>query len=134
MVDDTELDSEDDDADVNSSVEVLIGDSDDTGVVSAAESKLGAGEADSDSELVSTGIEDAAEDPSTELVAAEEELSHPPQIVSPGTQIVVMVVETSVLVAKLVLKLPVAVDRIGLIVQETQSDGRPDGTWTCLCL
>jgi len=40
----------------------------------------------------------------------------------------VTVVETVVLVAKLVLNVPVAVDGIGLIVQETQSDGRPDGT------
>jgi hypothetical protein len=132
LVDDTELDSEDDDADVNTSVEVPIDDADDAGVVSAEESEVGAGEADSDPEEVSTGIEDTAEDPSTELAEAEEVLSHPPQIVSPGTQIVVMVVETTVLVAKLVLRFPVAVDKIGLIVQEIQSDGRPDGTWTCL--
>jgi hypothetical protein len=128
LVDDTELDSEDDDAEVDTSVEVLTGDSDAAGVVSAEASEVGAGEADSDPEEVSTGIEDAAEDSSKDLVEAEEELSHPPQIVSPGTQMVVTVVETTVLVARLVLIFPVAVDKIGLIVQEIQSDGRPDGT------
>ena len=127
MVDDAELneaelDSEDEDGEFDTSVVALLDSSDDTGVVSAEELEVGAGEA------VSTDVEDAAEEPSTELVTADEELSHPPQIVSPGIQTVVTAVETTVLVAKLVLNVPVAVDKIGLIVQEIQSDGRPDGT------
>ena len=131
MVDDPELDSEDDDGDIDASVDALLGDCEDTGVVSTEEEGLevGEGEVDSDvDEEVSMDVEDAAEEPATELVTADEELSHPPQIVSPGTHTVETAVETTVLVAKLVLNVPVAVDKIGLIVQETQSDGRPDGT------
>ena len=126
-LDDAELDSEDDDGEVDTSVGELLDSPDDTGVVSAEEeeSEVGASEADSDpGEVISTGIE---EDPSTELVEAKEEFSHPPQIVSPGTQTVEMVVETTVLVARLVLKVPVVVVKTGLMVQEIQSDGRPDG-------
>jgi hypothetical protein len=124
-----ELDSEDDDGDTDASVDPLLGDSEDTGVVSAKESEVGAGEDDSDpGEEVSTEVEDAAEEPSTELATPDEELSHPPQIVSPGIHAVEMVVETMVLVAKLVLNVPVAVDKIGLMTHDTQSEGRPDGT------
>jgi hypothetical protein len=130
-LDEAELGSEDDDGDTYASVDALLDSSDDTGVVSAEESEVGAGEDDSDSdpgEEVSTEVEDAAEDPSTELVTADEELSHPPQIVSPGIHTVEMVVETIVLVAKLVLNVPVAVDKTGLMTHDTQSEGRPDGT------
>jgi hypothetical protein len=126
-----ELDSEDDDGDTDVSVDALLDSSDDTGVVSAEEEELevGAGEDDSDpGGEVSADVEDAAEELSTALVTPDEELSHPPQIVSPGIHTVEMVVETIVLVAKLVLNVPVAVDKIGLIVQEIQSDGRPEGT------
>lgn len=104
------------------------------------DSEVEAGEADSDTggetstgdEEVSTGGgEDPEDDPPTEL-APETVLSHPPHTVSPGTQTVVTVGKTTVLVAKLVLKVPVVVDNTGLIVQEIQSDGKPDGTLICL--
>ena len=126
-LDDAELEYEDDDGEVDTSVGALLDSSDDTGVVSVEEeeSEVGASEADSDpGEVVSTGIE---EEPSPELDEAKVELSHPPQIVSPGIQTVEMVVETTVLVAKLVLNVPVVVVKTGLIVQEIQSEGRPDG-------
>jgi hypothetical protein len=129
LIDEAELDSEDDDGDIDASVDTLLGDSEDTGVVSAEELEVGAVEGNSDpGEEVSTVIEDAAEEPSTGLLSTDEELSHPPQIVSPGIHTVETVVETTVLVAKLVLNVPVAVDKIGLIVHDTQSEGRPDGT------
>ena len=127
-LDEAKLDSEDDDGDIDTSADVLFDSSDNDGTVSAEEEALevGAGEADSEpGEEVSTGIE---EEPSMDLGEVELELSHPPQTVSPGIQTVVMVVDTIVLVAKVVLGVPVAVDKTGLIVQEIQSDGRPDGT------
>ena len=124
-LDEAELDSEDDDGEVDTSVGALLDSPDDNAVDSAEESEVDTGEADSEpGEVVSTEIE---EDPSTELVEAKVEVSHPPQIVSPGTQTVVTVVETTVLVAKLVLNVPVVVVKTGLIVQEIQSKGRPDG-------
>ena len=126
LVGDAELDSKDDDGEIDTSADVLLDSSDNDGTVSAEEeeSDLGAGEGDSDpGEEVSTGIE---EEPSMDL--GEVELSHPPQTVSPGIQTVVMVVDTIVLVAKFVLGVPVIVDKTGFIVQEIQSDGRPVGT------
>jgi len=84
LVDEAELDSEDDDDDIDTSVDELLDSSDDTGVVSADKSEVGACEGDSDpDEEVSTDDEDAAEELSTELVTADERLSHPPPTVSP---------------------------------------------------
>lgn len=133
-LDEAEPESEDDEGEIDTSANVLLDSSDDDGTVSAEEEELEVGTGESDSEPgreVTMGLD---EDPSTELDEAKEELPHPPQIVSAGTQTVVTVLVTIVLVPRLVLVVPDAVDKTGSIVQEIQLDRRPGGTFTCLCL
>lgn len=135
MVDD-EGDSVEAVSDMEASDGVELDCSDDDSAEEDSDSGVGEGDSDPDEDSVdidevSTGIEDdAPDDPPLDI--ADVELSHPPQMVSPGIQIVDTVVVTSALVSNLVLRLGVAVDKTGLIVQETQSDGKPDGTCTCL--
>jgi hypothetical protein len=92
----------------------------------------GAAVADADEEVSTVTDEDDIVEELSTVLEPVEELSQPPQIVSPGTQIVERVVVVTVLVMKLVLSVGTAVDKTGLIVQEIQSDGSPEGTWICL--
>ena len=127
-LEEAEPESEDDEGEIDTSADVLLDLSDDNGTVSAEEEELVVGTGEGDSEPGREVTMGPEEEPFTELDEVKEELSHPPQTVSPGIQTVVMVVDTIVLVVKVVLGVPVAVDKTGLIVQEIQSDGRPDGT------
>jgi hypothetical protein len=61
-----------------------------------------------------------------EAVSVDRSPSHP-QIVSFGTQTTVWVVLAIVEVSNLVEGVTIAVERIGLIVQETRLEGRPEG-------